>query len=150
MTTIDDLEGDSCPICGTSLEGKRIDAVYCSARCRRKSLTILEQEARWEGRPDRQCVECGKPVPPQRRADAKYCGKRCMDRARHRRTVVPMLRESKEGRTCLRCDEPIPAAKPLTAVYCSKACNQAAYVERRTRAWRLLQIVEAMEASGDR
>jgi hypothetical protein len=42
-----------------------------------------------------------------------------------------------EGDSC-----PIFTAKPMTAQYCSKACNQAAYVERRTRAWKLLQIVE--------
>lgn len=35
--------------------------------------------------------------------------------------------------------------KPLIAVYCNEACNQAAYVERRTRAWRLLQIAEDLE-----
>jgi hypothetical protein len=30
-----------CPICGTSLDGRRADAVTCSASCRRERLRLL-------------------------------------------------------------------------------------------------------------
>lgn len=137
---LDDLAGDACLVCGASLEGKRIDSIYCSRRCKTKDRHRLDREARIEANAGRTCDECGAPLPPERRADARYCeGGRCSRRASHKRWAKRVREKAKEGRTCQHCGGPMDLRIRAGAKFCSAACRNAAELAMRRAAralWR--------------
>lgn len=71
-----------CRACGASLEGRRDDARYCSAACRRRAGRDLP--------PPRHCRECGELI-SGRRADAWWCSERCRSRFRRCSRAEPGL-----------------------------------------------------------
>lgn len=73
------------PKCENDLEGKRIDALYCSNACkldayhaRRGISTRRERDYKICQRPD-----CGNTIPDNRRADSKWCSNACRQRVWH-------------------------------------------------------------------
>jgi hypothetical protein len=80
-SSLDDLRGPECLVCGAPLEGKRGDAIYCSVTCTNKHFWQLEKAALIEARKLRPpCPECGKPVPLSKKGGAIYCSEPCRDR----------------------------------------------------------------------
>ena len=83
----------------------------------------------------RACCRCGQPIPANARPEARYCSKRCRQRASRAR-----LREQ-SGRAglaapelCAWCDGPMPTGLRPEARYCGKRCRQAASRARLTSA----------------
>lgn len=81
------------------------------------------QTARYHGRlpdapSDRQCSECGGPIPPGRSFGAMYCSNRCKDRARYNATK----RLPPETRRCEQCGAEYEIARRRQR-FCSETCG---------------------------
>lgn len=65
--------------CARCHEGVRVKGSYC-AECQRIKIregARRQYQRKKEGVPERQCVVCEKPIPKERRVDAKTCGEAC-------------------------------------------------------------------------
>ena len=81
----------------------------------------------------RTCGLCGEPIPADRRADAKYCSKRCnanSHRARHGERLRREWREKNPApvriRSCLNCGSEFQRGRS-DQVYCSRYCVRKAW-----------------------
>jgi uncharacterized Zn finger protein (UPF0148 family) len=88
-----DADERRCALCGGSLEGRRPDAVYCSAACRSAARNANRAGRRFA--PDRpSCPVCGEPM-SGRREGAIYCSSACRVRAWTARQRRPKKDHSK-------------------------------------------------------
>ena len=111
-----------------SIEGKRSDARYCSARCYDRELLQMEKDALLASKANRPpCRICGTPIPAQEPANRIYCSRACNKEATNRR-----IRE-RLAKPCLICGKAISTTHP-DQKYCSRRCLYKAktVVKRRT------------------
>jgi predicted nucleic acid-binding Zn ribbon protein len=74
----------------------------------------------------RLCERCGEPLPAGRRAEARYCSKRCRQAAsRARLKDRPPSPSPSPPETCSWCGGPMPGGLRVEARFCSKRCRQA-------------------------
>ena len=66
-----------CLWCGKDMWPCRVTKMYCSQRCIKAHYKHLEHVAKAEALADRQCLHCGKAMPPSMKRDAVYCSQRC-------------------------------------------------------------------------
>lgn len=128
MEKLDDLRGPECVVCGASIEGKRSDARYCSARCYNRELSKMQSDALLASKANRPpCRICGNPIPAHEPANRIYCSLRCMKEATNRRIRVRL------AKPCLVCGKAISTTHP-DQKYCSRRCLYKAQkvVTRRT------------------
>lgn len=77
---------DPCAWCGAEMPiGKRLDAIYCSVRCKQKAYDAFVRAEREREKAGRPCAHCGKPIAPQKRRHAQYCSRTCLEAARWKR-----------------------------------------------------------------
>lgn len=66
-------------------ETQRTDALFCSVLCKHRAYKAFLRCERAADKAGRACACCGGPIPATRRADAQFCGQRCMQRAAYQR-----------------------------------------------------------------
>jgi predicted nucleic acid-binding Zn ribbon protein len=71
---------------------------------------------------DRLCLVCGEPIPPGKKATARYCSKKCNDRSR----LKP-----KRKKACAVCGAKFYGRK--SAKFCSQSCRSIVMSERHRR-----------------
>lgn len=74
----------NCDTCGVALSN--VKARFCPA-CRKLENARIERERKRERvgpKPARSCKACGEPIGPERRRDAEYCSRACIDKERAR------------------------------------------------------------------
>jgi predicted nucleic acid-binding Zn ribbon protein len=128
MEALDDLRGPECVVCGASIEGKRSDARYCSAKCYNLEAGQMESEALLAAKANRPpCRICGGAIPISAPINRIYCSLACNKEATNRR-----IRE-RLAKPCLICGKAISTTHP-DQKYCSRRCLYKAQkvVKRRT------------------
>ena len=66
-----------CENCGEALGPGRSDRKFCGARCLYLDYRKAVEVARIEANSGRICLACGGPIPPEKRADARFCCSQC-------------------------------------------------------------------------
>lgn len=111
------LNTGSCERCTASLVGMRVDARYCSKRCRMLSTKrrLKVNAGKFIGGATRNCLECQKPF-PAKFARNTYCSEVCGRAAYKRQSRTGTLK-----RNCTICSTEFT---PNSSVHwlCSKAC----------------------------
>ena len=117
-----------CQNCGAAFQAKRSIDRWCSRRCAGRGLywrspERFRQKAKiWaqknaEPKPKLYCLQCGKSM-IGRRADAKWCSRRCGHHAAAGRAEAEFM-----GKTCAECGGPFCSRFAATC-FCSVACRQ--------------------------
>lgn len=107
---LEDLPGDSCLVCGASLDGMYVTRVFCSKRCRATYFNGLRSEAAAEARARRTCAICGIAV-QGKTAQQIYCSLKCRAEGKKR-----------HPRSCLRCGVAFLTSTAVDAKCCSLSC----------------------------
>lgn len=103
-----------------------IEALVSEADLRRR---VAAREFLRGSRQRVRCRHCRKSIPPERRADARYCSRDCKDehhgrkRAALRQEVDRANRAVRARAPCRRCGGPMPAGKRVDAKFCSRGCK---------------------------
>lgn len=73
------------PNCENLLNGKRVDAKYCSAACKLAAYHSRTGTVTRRQRDHNMCQRegCGKAIPEHLRADSKYCSNACRQKVYH-------------------------------------------------------------------
>jgi hypothetical protein len=85
---------------------------------------------------NRWCREC-QAIITTKRSDARWCSRKCRERARRREALAARVRRSLDGdddwahMICLGCESPLPHERRSNVRYCSHACRQRAYRQRQ-------------------
>lgn len=83
------------------------------------------------------CQACGKAIPVERNARAKYCSRQCAVNV-HEQRRKRATEAGRAGRLCERCGDAIPVTRTLSAKTCSTKCrdalNERALMHRKCRA----------------
>ncbi len=118
-----------CQSCGAQLpdgpfaERRR----FCNAVCYRRDYKAMEAKARIEAKRVRPpCEWCGGPVAPERKAGARYCGRKCLIAARNWRQQGRPRAKARKGRSCAICGGPIPETLQQGTKYCGDPCAKVA------------------------
>lgn len=77
LEALEPVKGEKqCPVCGKCFpSGTR--RVYCSEECYAKNTSVREKARRAEGKEQRYCAICGKPLPMSTSARVRTCSKAC-------------------------------------------------------------------------
>lgn len=140
------MDTQTCIHCGAAFTrvGRHVSqslrSQVCSERCRNAYNYSLSREVRIARRPERNCKDCGAPIPPHQDGNRRFCSATCMVRF-HRNAQIgkrrAQSRSLRAGRICCRCEGPIAVEKRVGTLYCSTECY------KRTMHRRILQQAPA-------
>ncbi len=139
--------GRTCPECRATYDAHRVDQVYCSQACGRRSRwrERYRQQPRYNAQlrlDPTSCEGCGESFRPFR-ANHKFCSRLCRRRAwelrtnaKHKKRAAYQAQRRPRGRSCVVCGASIDHRR-TDAKVCSKACRHKVQwqqqLERRRR-----------------
>jgi predicted nucleic acid-binding Zn ribbon protein len=122
-------DSHACPTCGGPVT-KRAGTIYCSARCRAAAEKRRNRPIASEYQIFAECQHCGTPIPPGRKAGARYCSAACEIREYYH----PDSYTLRANRQCEHCGAPLDASVRFDQRHCSPRCTVLAnQVTRRAR-----------------
>jgi hypothetical protein len=113
-----------CIKCGAPMEGKRVDALYCTGSCR--ALDTKRRRRQREGKfvqgTKRDCAECGTTFKASLPKNI-YCSKECW------RVAYQRSKRSERVVQCSICGDDFSPGSSMSR-YCSKPCRRTGYKRR--------------------
>lgn len=117
-----------CEQCGAALSpDASARRKFCNRRCQSAYFNGLTSAALMESKQGRTCAICSGPIPLTRRADARFCGQKCL------KSMSNPGRRKKVTKTCPHCENQFRPIR-IEQVHCSRHCEDAAKRAAQMRA----------------